>query len=169
MLDICKLGDEILKTKCSEVEKFDDSLKILCNAMFETLDNADGVGLAGPQVGADKRLFIVSIPDKNIRMTFVNPQITETSVETGSYEEGCLSIPGLYHKVTRPLRVKITAKDVNGKIFNVDAEGLLARVIQHEYDHLDGKLFIDRLDEKDRNTVINKYNRKLLKRRKRNG
>lgn len=157
MLDIYKLGDDVLKTKCEEVKEFDNSLEILVDAMFDTLEDADGVGLAGPQVGVEKRLFIVSIPNEGIQQAFVNPQIVETSYETGPYDEGCLSLPGVYHTVTRPLSVTVMAKDEKGKSFTVKAEGLYARVIQHEYDHLDGKLFIDRLTEEERQEVIEKY------------
>lgn len=160
MLDIYTLGDEVLRTKCEKVTKFDKALEMLEEAMYETLDEADGVGLAGPQVGVDKRLFIVSIPEKEIKKTFINPEIIETSVETGPYNEGCLSMPDVYHDVIRPLEVTVYAQDVHGKAFTIHADGLFARVIQHENDHLDGKMFIDRLSEEDREKVINLYEKK---------
>ena len=167
MLDICTIGDEVLREKSEEVKVFDDALKMLVDAMFETLDEADGVGLAGCQVGAPSRLFIVSIKDENIRSVFINPQIIETSYETGPYEEGCLSLPGEYFKVVRPLEVTVQAQDVKGKPFTVRAKGLLARVIQHEYDHLDGMMFIDRLSEADREKVLARYNKNSKKRGRR--
>ncbi len=157
MLDILTLGEETLRERSVPVEKFDDALRMLIDAMFDTLDEADGVGLAGPQIGVNQRLFIVSIPEKKIEQEFINPEIVETSVETGPYEEGCLSIPGVYKNVERPLRVKVFAKDVNGKNFSVEADGLYARVIQHEYDHLNGKLFIDHLDEDAKKLAIDQY------------
>ena len=156
MLDICKIGDEILKEKCEKVTKFDSALEMLVDAMFDTLDEAEGVGLAGPQVGVPQRLFVVALSD-GTRKEFINPEILETSVETGPYEEGCLSIPGVYHNVIRPLKVKVFAQDVKGHSFTLDATGLMARVIQHENDHLDGKLFIDRLSENDREKVLKLY------------
>ena len=159
MLDIYRIGDEILRTKCEKVTQFDHSLEILIDAMFDTLDEADGVGLAGPQVGVDKRLFIVSLSD-GTRKAFINPEIVETSVETCPYEEGCLSIPGVYHNVIRPSKVKVFAQDEKGHAFTLDASGLLARVIQHENDHLDGKLFIDRLSEDEREKVLRIYNKR---------
>ena len=120
MLDIYRIGDEILRTKCEKVTQFDHSLEILIDAMFDTLDEADGVGLAGPQVGVDKRLFIVSLND-GTRKAFVNPEIVETSVDTCPYEEGCLSIPGVYHNVIRPSKVKVFAQDEKGHAFTLDA------------------------------------------------
>lgn len=164
MLDICTYGDEVLREKSEDIKVFDNALRMLVDAMFETLDEADGVGLAGCQVGVPSRLFIVSIPKDGIRTAYINPQIVETSYETGPYEEGCLSIPGEYFNVIRPLEVTVQAQDVKGKPFTVHATGLLARVIQHEYDHLDGKLFTDRLSETDREKLLNRYNKNVGKR-----
>ncbi len=165
MLDICTYGDEVLREKSEEVKKFDDALKMLVDAMYETLDEADGVGLAGCQVGVPSRLFIVSIPSEGIKTAFINPQIVETSYETGPYEEGCLSIPGEYFNVIRPLEVTVQAQDVKGHPFTVHATGLLARVIQHEYDHLEGKLFTDRLSENDRTKVLDRYKIRSFRKR----
>ena len=166
MLDIVTLGDEVLREKCTPVTEFDDALNILLEAMFETLDSADGVGLAAPQVGVDKRFFIVSLPD-GTRREFINPEITGFSVETNPYEEGCLSLPGVYHDVVRPSKVIVSAKDANGTQFTLKASGLLARVIQHEYDHLDGKLFIDRLSEEESKKVVRAYEKKNRRRGRR--
>jgi len=170
MLDICTLGDEVLREKCENVTVFDHALEILVDAMYETLEEADGIGLAGPQIAVPQRLFIVSIPSEGIKKTFINPEIIETSVETGPYEEGCLSLPGVYHNVMRPIRITVCAQDVKGKPFRVEADGLFARVIQHEYDHLDGKLFIDRISEEESGKVVAQYtklkNRGSKKRRK---
>ena len=166
MLDIMKLGEEVLREKCTEVTEFDDALHLLLQAMYETLEEADGIGLAAPQVGVDKRFFIVSLPD-GTRKEFINPRITGTSVETNPYEEGCLSLPGVYHDVVRPSKVIITAKDSNGTEFTMKASGLMARVIQHEYDHLDGVLFIDRLNDEEREKVVRAYEKKNRRKRRR--
>ena len=166
MLDIVTLGDEVLREKCTPVTVFDDALHILIEAMYETLDSADGLGLAAPQVGVDKRFFIVSLPD-GTRREFINPEITGTSLETNPYEEGCLSIPGVYYDVVRPSKVIVSARDADGKEFTLKASGLLARVIQHEYDHLEGKLFIDRLSEEDRKKAVREYEKKSRRRGRR--
>ena len=159
MLDIYTLGDEVLRKECSEVKVFDSALKMLADAMIETLREADGVGLAGPQVGVSEKIFVVEIPD-NDPIVFVNPEIIQTSIETSPYEEGCLSIPGVYFNVIRPSAVTVQAQDVTGKPFTIEATGLLARVIQHENDHLHGKLYVDHLSEKDRERAIKEYERK---------
>ena len=160
MLDIYKLGDEILSKKCKRVEKFDSSISLLVDAMFETMDEDNGVGLAGPQVGVDFRLFVIDDQDGH-RLAFINPEIIETSVETIDMEEGCLSIPNVYHDVERAAQVSIQAQDVNGKSFKIEhANGLLARAIQHENDHLNGVLFIDRLSEKEKEKMVAKYYKK---------
>ena len=159
MLDIYKLGEDVLYTPTEKVKKFDSALKMLIDAMFDTMDEADGVGLAGPQVGVSQKLFVVD-ERKGNRIAFINPEIIETSVEVGPYEEGCLSVPGVYHDVIRPLGVTVQAQDVNGKAFTIKATGLLARIIQHENDHLNAKLFIDRLSEDDRAMMVKVYERK---------
>ena len=165
MLDIYTLGDEVLREPTKEITVFDSALKMLTDAMFETLEEADGIGLAGPQVGVSERIFVVDLHQgEKGKYVFITPVITETSVEEGPYEEGCLSIPGLFHDVIRPLKVKVQAQDVTGKYFRVDADGILARVIQHENDHLYGKLYIDHLDEKTREKMEKLY----YKRAKRN-
>ena len=147
---IRKLGDEVLRQKCEKITVFDDELKDLENQMYATMEQAEGVGLAGPQVGVSKRIFVVEIPAEEIKQTFVNPQIIETSFETGIYNEGCLSLPGLEHELERPVRVTVNALNTDGKPFTVKADGLYARAIQHENDHLNGILYIDRLDESEK-------------------
>lgn len=159
MLDIMKLGEEVLREKCTPVTEFDDGLRILIQAMYETMEEADGIGLAAPQVGVDKRFFVVGLPD-GTKKEFINPQITGTSVETSPYEEGCLSLPNVYHEVIRPSKVIVSAQDMNGNPFTLKASGLMARVIQHEYDHLDGVLFIDHLTEEEKSKVVRAYEKK---------
>nr|WP_321307304.1 peptide deformylase [uncultured Sphaerochaeta sp.] len=159
MLDIYTLGEEVLQEKCQKVTKFDNALKILVDAMFDTMDEADGVGLAAPQVGVNQRLFVIHIRGAEKR-AYINPQIIETSIETDTDEEGCLSIPGVWHDVQRPARVTVQAQDVEGKVFQVKAEGLLARALQHENDHLNGVLFIDRLNDEEREKMVQAYEKR---------
>lgn len=159
MLDIMKLGEEVLREKCTPVTEFDDGLRILIQAMYETMEEADGIGLAAPQVGVDKRFFVVGLPD-GTKKEFINPQITGTSVETSPYEEGCLSLPNVYHEVIRPSKVIVSAQDMNGNPFTLKASGLMSRVIQHEYDHLDGVLFIDHLSDEEKSKVVRAYEKK---------
>ncbi len=166
MLDIMKLGEEVLREKCTPVTEFDDGLRILIQAMYETMEEADGIGLAAPQVGVDKRFFVVGLPD-GTKKEFINPQITGTSVETSPYEEGCLSLPNVYHEVIRPSKVIVSAQDMNGNPFTLKASGLMARVIQHEYDHLDGVLFIDHLSEEEKSKVVRAYEKKNRRNRHR--
>nr|WP_319472731.1 peptide deformylase [uncultured Sphaerochaeta sp.] len=159
MLDIYTLGEEVLQEKCQKVTKFDNALKILVDAMFDTMDEADGVGLAAPQVGVNQRLFVIHIRGAEKR-AYINPQIIETSIETSTDEEGCLSIPGVWHDVQRPARVTVQAQDVEGKVFQVKAEGLLARALQHENDHLNGVLFIDRLNDEEREKMVQAFEKR---------
>jgi len=113
--------------------------------MFDTMIDADGVGLAGPQIGRSLRVFVL-IADDDVRRVFINPQIIRTSGELCDYEEGCLSVPKVYESIRRPKEVTVQALDENGRSFTLEADGLLARIIQHENDHLDGVMFIDRGD-----------------------
>ena len=149
----------MLREECSDIKAFDSALRMLADAMMETLREADGVGLAGPQVGVPEKIFVTLVPNDEPRV-FINPEIIETSIETGPYEEGCLSIPGVYHEVIRPAGVTVQAQDVNGKAFTLKADGHLARVIQHENDHLSGVLYIDHLPESEQKSVIRSYERK---------
>src|SRR5690554_1551960 len=153
MLDIYTLGEEVLQEKCQKATKFDNALKILADAMFDTMDEADGVALPAPQAGVNQRLYVIHIRGADKRAS-TNPQIIETSIETDTDEEGCLSIPGVWHDVQRPARVTVQAQDVEGKVFQVKAEGLLARALQHENDHLNGVLFIDRLNDEEREKMV---------------
>ena len=145
ILRITKLGEEILRQKAQPVEEINDEIRQLANDMLETMIDADGVGLAAPQVGRSIRMFVI-MADDDVKRVFINPQIIKTSNEVGPYDEGCLSIPQVYETIVRPLQVTVQAYDENGKRFTLDADGLLARCIQHENDHLDGVLYIDRGD-----------------------
>ena len=140
-------GDPVLREVSEKVENFDTELKNLVSNMVDTLKEAQGLGLAAVQIGVTKRVFIVDLSAVDITeklRIFVNPEILDTSDES-EYEEGCLSFPGIYQKITRPGRVKIKAFDIDGNAFELDITGLAARAILHEYDHLDGELFIDHM------------------------
>ena len=141
--NIRKLGDELLRKKSRKVEEIDDRIITLLDDMADTLKEANGVGLAAPQVGVLKRIAIVDDGGEIIEL--INPVITESSGEqTGP--EGCLSLPGEYGEVTRPMNVTVTALDRNGKIFTCKREGFVARAFCHETDHLDGILYIDKAE-----------------------
>lgn len=135
-------GDEVLRKKCKKVDKINDRITTLIEDMIDTMYEADGVGLAAPQVGILKRIFVIDVYDDEGARVFINPEILETS---GSQigEEGCLSIPGESEEVERPNYVKVKALNEKGEEFVLEAEELLARAICHENDHLDGILYID--------------------------
>ena len=140
--EIREKGDEILYKKCKAVVKFDEKLHILLDDMYETMQSRDGVGLAAPQVGILKRAVVIDVGDGKIEL--INPEIVDESGEqTGS--EGCLSVPGVFGEVTRPNVVTVKAQDRDGKWFKITGKELLARAFCHEIEHLDGKLFLDRV------------------------
>ncbi|MBA1333786.1 MAG: Peptide deformylase [Firmicutes bacterium] len=142
--NIRKEGDPVLRKKSRAVERIDDRIGMLLDDMNETMKLAEGVGLAAPQVGVLKRVIIVDIGEGPIEL--INPQIMDTEGSKVE-EEGCLSIPGKSGKVRRPYRVKVRGLDRTGKDIEVEGEGLLARALCHEIDHLDGILFVDRVIE----------------------
>ena len=140
--NIVKDGDPILKKRCRPVEKFDNKLATLLDDMAETMHKANGVGLAAPQVGILKRCAVIDIGEGRIEL--VNPKIIkEEGSQTGT--EGCLSVPGEWGEVERPQKVTVEAFDRHGKKFTITGEDLLARAFCHELDHLDGKLFLDKV------------------------
>lgn len=141
--NIVKEGDSVLSKKCHYVTKFDDRLAMLIDDMKETLAQANGVGLAAPQVGVLRRVVIINIPEEDVELELINPEIIQQS---GSQEEveGCLSCPNQWGITKRPMFVKVKAFDRNGKEFTVKGEGLVARCFCHELDHLDGVIFKER-------------------------
>lgn len=144
--EIIKEGDEVLRKKCHKVEKFDLKLHTLLDDMYETMQEANGVGLAGPQVGILRRVCVIDVGEGKIEL--VNPEIVKTSGEqTG--DEGCLSCPGKWGTVTRPMKVTVKAQDRFGKEIKVKGTELLARAFCHEIDHLDGILFVDKIEKTD--------------------
>ncbi|WP_191015127.1 peptide deformylase [Treponema zioleckii] len=159
-MKIYKLGEEVLRKKCEPVKEVTDELRAIFDEMFETMIAADGVGLAAPQVGISQRFFVL-ISDDEVRRVFVNPQIIATSPELEDYEEGCLSLPGFNEKIRRPASVTVQALNEFGKPFTLKADGLLARIIQHENDHLDGIIYIDRGDPNFASDVTAKMAKRL--------
>ena len=144
--EIRELGEDVLRKICKPVEKFDLRLAILLKDMADTMHDADGVGLAAPQIGIVRRAVVIDVGDEHGVIELVNPVITERSEETQTGREGCLSLPNRQGVVTRPMRVKVHAQDRHGRPFDLEGEGLLARAICHELDHLDGHLYIDCMD-----------------------
>lgn len=159
ILNVTKLGEEILRKKAEPVPEINDEIRELVNDMFDTMIENNGVGLAGPQVGKSLRLFVI-IADDDVRRVFINPHIIKTSTQVGEYDEGCLSIPQVYETITRPLEVTVQAYNEEGKLFTLEADGLLARIIQHEYDHLDGILYIDRGDKEFAQKTENQFKKR---------
>lgn len=160
MFDIYTIGAEVLRQPAQAIDRFDDELAKTVEDMFATMKWGRGIGLAGPQVGLTKRLFVVQLEDGK-PLTFINPELIATSPELSDYEEGCLSIPGVYAELSRPAAVNVQAFNERGRPFRLEAEGLLARVIQHELDHLNGVLFTDRLSERVRERVLKQYEKRM--------
>jgi peptide deformylase len=160
-MEIVTYGDPVLEKKAEAVTAFDEKLAKLVDEMFAAMESDKGVGLAAPQVGLSLRVFVTEV-DGDKKRVFVNPEIVATSLELVEYEEGCLSFPGLFFMVKRPASLRIQAFNEKGKPFTVEAEEFLARVILHENDHLDGKLFIDRITPLKRERALLHY-RKLLR------
>lgn len=136
-------GDPLLEKKCKEVKEMTDRTSGLIDDMFETMYNAEGVGLAAPQVGVLKRICVIDVTEeKNSPLCLINPVIEEYSEETQTGWEGCLSVPGKSGTVTRAEKVKVRYQDRNMQFTEIEGEGLLARALQHEIDHLDGQLYV---------------------------
>ena len=153
------LGNEALKQKAQSIKNITGETAKTAAQLVELMHKGKGVGLAGPQVGLMERIFVVHVEGDEPRV-FINPSILETSAETSKYEEGCLSVPGVWADVIRPEKVKVQAWNEKGRPFTIEVNGLLARIILHEYDHLEGVLFIDSLSEPKRAKVIAKYEKK---------
>ena len=155
---ILKFPDQDLRIKAKPVESFDDELKTLTNDMFETMHSVNGIGLAATQIGVAKHVAVIDIsPEKNEPFVIVNPaiQILDPS-KTEDYDEGCLSVPGFFEKISRPSDIKLSYQDLNGKKQEIKPEGLLTKVVQLELDHLNGRLFVDHISELKRRRIRNK-------------
>lgn len=157
ILNILEYPDPRLRTIAKPVEQVDDTIRTLIDDMFETMYDAPGIGLAATQVDQHIRLLVMDLSeDQSEPLVFINPEIETLTDDTELYQEGCLSVPGFFEDVQRPERVKINALDRNGQAFEVIADGLLAVCIQHECDHLNGKLFVDYLSSLKRDRIKKK-------------
>ncbi len=149
-------GDPVLREVSEEVDPISQETKNLVSDLADTLKKAKGLGLAANQIGVAKRVFVIDLSAVDIDESltvFINPEIVETSGEKVQMEEGCLSFPDLYLKISRPERVKVRATDLDGNRFEMEATGIVARAVQHEYDHINGKLFIDRVSPLTRSMI----------------
>jgi peptide deformylase len=146
-------GDPVLKRPAAPVTDVDGNLVKLVDAMYETMYEAPGVGLAAPQVGVQRRFFVYDVADGTGPHVLLNPQVVESSGEW-EYEEGCLSLPGLAFEIVRPKVVTVTGQDLDGNDVVLEGDELLGRVFQHEIDHLDGVLMLDRLEKADRKRAL---------------
>jgi len=156
-LKILEYPDPRLRTVATPVKTFDTALQTLIDDMFETMYDAPGVGLAATQIDVHKQLIVIDVTEeKNQPLVFINPEIEVLSDELSEYDEGCLSVPGFYETVCRPTRVKVKAFDRNGAPFEMIPDGLLAVCIQHEVDHLQGKLYVDYLSSLKRTRIRTK-------------
>ena len=158
LLEIRIMGDPVLRQEAEEVVEVDDGVRRLAQDMFDTMYGAEGVGLAAPQVGVLQRLIVVDPREQGVEpVALVNPRILVLGEETDRVEEGCLSIPGVRDVVERATTATVEALDLDGTPVRIEAEGLLARVLQHELDHLNGVLFPDRLTPLKRKMLLKKW------------
>jgi len=162
LLNILHYPDPRLRTKAQPVKEVDEAIRRQIRDMFETMYAAPGIGLAATQVDFHQRLIVIDISeDKSQPLALINPELLNKEGEQ-TYDEGCLSVPGFYEPVDRAARIRVRSLDQDGKPFEMDAEGLLAVCIQHEMDHLEGKLFVDYLTEMKRTRI----RKKLVKQQK---
>ena len=156
-LKILEFPNPNLRKIAVPVTSFDNDLKCLIDNMFETMYEANGIGLAATQVDVHKRLLVLDVSEeRNDPKVFVNPTIDVIESDFADYDEGCLSVPGFYETVSRPKKIKVSAQDKEGSQFEIEADGVLSVCIQHEIDHLDGKLFVDYLSSLKRNRIKDK-------------
>ncbi len=154
LLEILEFPDPRLRTIAKPVAQVDENLRRLVNGMFESMYAGAGVGLAATQVNVHQRLVVIDVSeDKNQPLVFINPEVTVLDATLCEFKEGCLSVPGFYETVERPQKIRVHALDANGKPFELEPEGLLAVCIQHELDHLNGKLFVDYLSNLKRQRI----------------
>ncbi|GGK62375.1 peptide deformylase [Amphritea balenae] len=157
LLPILEFPDKRLRTVAEPVTEFNDELRQLIKDMFETMYDAPGIGLAATQINVHQRIITIDTSeDKNEPLVVINPQFEVLADETEKMQEGCLSVPGFYEDVVRPNKIRLTAQDEQGEEYSLEADDLLAVCIQHEIDHLDGKLFVDYLSPLKRNRIRSK-------------
>jgi len=160
--NIITVPDETLKKISDPIEKVGVNEKKLINDLFETMYNSKGIGLAAVQIGILKRILVIDVSTKDGKkepLSFINPTIKNLSNETSVYEEGCLSIPDTFIEIERPKICEVEYIDINGKIKNLKCDGLLSTCIQHEINHLDGKLIIDHLSKLKRDLIVKKISK----------
>jgi peptide deformylase len=157
---IITIPDPVLRELCAPIEKVDDDVRALADDMLDTMYDAPGIGLAASQIGVLKRIFVLDVAKEEAPkepMVFINPKIVWSSEDMSVYQEGCLSIPEYFEDVERPTEVTVQFMNREGAEQEIKADGLLATCIQHELDHLDGKLFIDYLSKLKRDRVVKKF------------
>ena len=155
---ILKFPDQDLRIKAKPVETFDEELKTLTDDMFETMHSVNGIGLAATQIGIARQVAVIDIsPEKNEPLVIINPKIEILDPsKTEDYDEGCLSVPGFFETISRPSDIKLSYQDLDGQNKEIKPEGLLTKVVQHELDHLSGRLFVDHISELKRRRIRNK-------------
>lgn len=157
LLPILEFPDPRLRTVAKPVANVDDDIRKLVDDMFETMYEAPGIGLAASQVNVHKQVIVIDVSEeRNEPLVFINPKIEVLDANLFDYEEGCLSIPGFYESVSRPEHVRVTSLNRDGTEFTIEPEGLLAVCIQHEMDHLQGKLFVDYISNMKRQRIRKK-------------
>ena len=159
-LEMRTFGDPILKTRAAPVEDFDESLQHLAEEMLATMREQEGVGLAANQVGRLKRILVAALEDEEY--VVVNPVVEAAAGAAEAASEGCLSIPGIQVEVERPVAITLSGRDTSGRSLRIEAEGLLARIFQHEVDHLDGVTILDRTDRESRKAALREWRERLL-------
>jgi peptide deformylase len=142
-----------LRERAKPIAKIDDHVRAVAARMIELMQDVEGLGLAAPQVGLPWRMFVTNVPEERMTKVYINPSLSNFGKETDVYEEGCLSLPGVHVDITRPTSATLTALDLEGKPITVTSDGFSARVWQHEFDHLNGVLIIDRLPAEERNAM----------------
>ena len=157
LLKILIFPDQRLRTVAKDVLDINEEIKTLCNDLLETMYEGKGIGLSATQVNIHKRILVVDVSEeKDSPMIFINPSVEVLGQEEKTYGEGCLSDPGFFEDVSRPAKIKITALNLDGEEFSIEAEDLLAVAVQHEMDHLDGKIFVDFLSNLKRQRIKQK-------------
>ena len=157
ILDILEYPDPRLRTQAKPVKQVDEAVRKLIDDMFETMYEAPGIGLAATQVNVHQRILVIDLSEQQDQpQVYINPEVEVLDPELGDYDEGCLSVPGFYETVHRPRRISVTALDRDGASFTRELDGLNAICLQHEIDHLDGKLFVDYLSPLKRTRIRKK-------------
>jgi len=157
-MDIRTYGDATLRRKAKPIDTIDDEVRNLCQLMVEVMIRENGVGLAAPQIGISKRIFVMDADGE--LYIFINPELVELSEETEEVREGCLSVPGVNAMLARSTRAVVEGLNLDGERIRLEGEGIIARAIQHEMDHLNGNLYLDRLSTARRQSLIKEFQRK---------